>query len=439
MLLDEVIKAKFLHDHQHKCNVSSLENVCKMNESKGQNLDASKKWLSNQSTSDIEKLLPVRESNSLSSSSTSSVSVKKNQHFDIYCLNRSLDLDSLDDEEFDDLEYVFESSSSSHNDEPDKLSSINKLDRDDNIKEEEIEADFTEITQQTNLKLGKLANESIQVENDFKTESTDWLDPDNIGREYSEWYQGGPSDLSCKSCGKISLNDSTLSDITEISDLNLSEYEGVDLSEINSPKKQKESLLQNLKQLSAKAKLIYEHLNGRIELLKEDKTSLESSSKYELKTKKKIFEQFIFAPVPISKEHSTQKLNASFASNETSSLDTNSISKKHNTKNSNKLKMPFKYFSSNIIEATKKLFPFRNNSNTKLPTPPPSPPPSPPQTFTHYSDTFSTNKITSTIFDSTHTLEDNEQVKIEVNHYLRQKYLSKKEPISFNIKISITY
>jgi hypothetical protein len=397
-------------------------------------VDGSKKWLSNQSMSGIEKLLPVTESNRLNSFSTSSVGVKNNEYFDIYCLNKSLDLDSLDDEEFDDLEYVFESSStsSSDNDEPDKM--VNNY----NIKEEEIEADFTEITQQTNLKLDKLASESlcanVQVENDFKTVSTDWLDSGNIGGEYSEWYQGGPTDLSCKSCGKISLNDSTLSDITEISDLNLSEYEadeGVDLSEINSQKMQKESLLQNLKQLSAKAKLIYEHLNGRIELLKDDEKTL---SKYESKTKKKAFEQFIFAPVPISKEYSsTQKLNASFASNEASSLNTNSISKKPSNKSSNRLKMPFKYFSSNIIEATKRLFPFRNHSNTKLPTP------QPPQTFNHYSDTFSNNKTTSTIFDSTHTLEENEQVKIEVNHFLRQKCLSKKEPISFNIKISITY
>jgi hypothetical protein len=101
--------------------------------------------------------------------------------------------------------------------------------------------------------------------------------------------------------------------------------------------------------------------------------------------------------------------------------------------------MPFKYFSSNIIEATKKFFPFRNNSNTKLPTPSAPPPTSQPQIFTHSSDIFSTNKTKSTIFGSTHTLEDNEQVKIEVNHYLRKKYASEKEPKSFNIKISITY
>lgn len=312
-------------------------------------------------------------------------------------LNNSLVWNMLENEEFQD----FSDLPSSENSEK-KFNEIRLLENIHRVncaekKDEVLDEDLTEITLPSNFKqisiLNNIFPKLVHNEKEFYTKSSIWLDPDNIDREYSEYYLGESSILTCKSLSKIKLHenhDSTLSDITEISDLNLSRSSSSNIereSDLNE-KKPKETLIQTFQKMIGK-----NFRKKKLNFSKGSENSVSSSS-----SQSKLFENLT---INLNKRtpnfSSSQKLASKMSSNECSFSSLNEKLEKSNINNINKLKNPLKFLKSNA----KQLFSFKKKLI--------------PQTAAKAHSNNFFNQTSLKIFKVSQIFHDEEQVNIKIN------------------------
>ena len=327
----------------------SFDELSKAIESKNETV----KWLNTSSTSELEKRFKLKLDMTVPSNDDDTKLATDNSNFKFSkFFHSSFEVDSLENEEFDDLNYIS----------LETLASGDKMQDNDYCKDddEDCKSDLTKITIEKNefndVCIPIFANATSSRSS---SSSTDWIESHDVD-EYSEWYSHTTKQ---KEDSGIKLNiskiDSTLSDITEISDfsdLNETKIKN-DCESESSLRSHKKKLIQRVENVCQKSKNIYNNLNRKIKMLRSSfgETSSASSSK-ELSNKKS----------SIKNVSSTSEISSSLShvssSRSSTSTTTSSIKRVLNKKIEN-LKFPF-------IKSLKQTFVAKNSKTLATQTVP---------------------------------------------------------------------